>query len=259
MTFFDVLSLVGGIALFLYGMDVLGKSLEKAAGSQLKSILSKLTNSTIKVLLLGVAVTAVIQSSAATTVMVVGFVNSGLMQLGQAVGVIMGANIGTTVTAWILSLTGISGSSFFIQLLNPMSFTPILAIIGVALQMFSKRERRRNIGSVMIGFAVLMFGMETMSGAVSGLRNDPVFVNLFLAFKNPLLGVVAGAVLTGIIQSSSASVGILQALSATGAVSYAAAIPIIMGQNIGTTVTALLSSIGTNKNCLLYTSPSPRD
>ena len=171
MTFFDVLSLVGGIALFLYGMDVLGKSLEKAAGSQLKSILSKLTNSTIKGLLLGVAVTAVIQSSAATTVMVVGFVNSGLMQLGQAVGVIMGANIGTTVTAWILSLNGISGSSFFVQLLNPMSFTPILAIIGVALQMFSKRERRRNIGSVMIGFAVLMTGMTTMSNAVLPLQN----------------------------------------------------------------------------------------
>ena len=180
MTFFDVLSLVGGIALFLYGMDVLGKSLEKAAGSQLKSILSKLTNSTIKGLLLGVAVTAVIQSSAATTVMVVGFVNSGLMQLGQAVGVIMGANIGTTVTAWILSLNGISGSSFFVQLLNPMSFTPILAIIGVALQMFSKRERRRNIGSVMIGFAVLMFGMNIMSESVEPLKNVPEFTNLFV-------------------------------------------------------------------------------
>ena len=193
MTFFDVLSL-----------DVLGKSLERAAGSQLKSILSKLTNSTIKGLLLGVAVTAVIQSSAATTVMVVGFVNSGLMQLGQAVGVIMGANIGTTVTAWILSLNGISGSSFFIQLLNPMSFTPILAIIGVALQMFSKRERRRNIGSVMIGFAVLMFGMSSMSGAVSPLRTDPVFLRILTTFSNPLLGILFGALFTCVLQSANA-------------------------------------------------------
>lgn len=249
MTFFDVLSLVGGIALFLYGMDVLGKSLEKAAGSQLKSILSKLTNSTIKGLLLGVAVTAVIQSSAATTVMVVGFVNSGLMQLGQAVGVIMGANIGTTVTAWILSLTGISGSSFFIQLLNPMSFTPILAIIGVALQMFSKRERRRNIGSVMIGFAVLMFGMNIMSESVEPLKNVPEFTNLFVIFgKNPILSIVVGCILTAIIQSSSASVGILQALSATGAVTFGSAIPIIMGQHIGTCITAMIAAIGTTKN-----------
>lgn len=249
MTFFDVLSLVGGIALFLYGMDVLGKSLEKAAGSQLKSILSKLTNSTIKGLLLGVAVTAVIQSSAATTVMVVGFVNSGLMQLGQAVGVIMGANIGTTVTAWILSLNGISGSSFFIQLLNPMSFTPILAIIGVALQMFSKRERRRNIGSVMIGFAVLMFGMNIMSESVEPLKNVPEFTNLFVIFgKNPILSIFVGCILTAIIQSSSASVGILQALSATGAVTFGSAIPIIMGQHIGTCITAMIAAIGTTKN-----------
>ena len=249
MTFFDVLSLVGGIALFLYGMDVLGKSLEKAAGSQLKSILSKLTNSTIKGLLLGVAVTAVIQSSAATTVMVVGFVNSGLMQLGQAVGVIMGANIGTTVTAWILSLNGISGSSFFIQLLNPMSFTPILAIIGVALQMFSKRERRRNIGSVMIGFAVLMFGMNIMSESVEPLKNVPEFTNLFVIFgKNPILSIIVGCILTAIIQSSSASVGILQALSATGAVTFGSAIPIIMGQHIGTCITAMIAAIGTTKN-----------
>ena len=249
MTFFDVLSLVGGIALFLYGMDVLGKSLEKAAGSQLKSILSKLTNSTIKGLLLGVAVTAVIQSSAATTVMVVGFVNSGLMQLGQAVGVIMGANIGTTVTAWILSLNGISGSSFFVQLLNPMSFTPILAIIGVALQMFSKRERRRNIGSVMIGFAVLMFGMNIMSESVEPLKNVPEFTNLFVIFgKNPILSIIVGCILTAIIQSSSASVGILQALSATGAVTFGSAIPIIMGQHIGTCITAMIAAIGTTKN-----------
>ena len=249
MTFFDVLSLVGGIALFLYGMDVLGKSLERAAGSQLKSILSKLTNSTIKGLLLGVAVTAVIQSSAATTVMVVGFVNSGLMQLGQAVGVIMGANIGTTVTAWILSLNGISGSSFFIQLLNPMSFTPILAIIGVALQMFSKRERRRNIGSVMIGFAVLMFGMNIMSESVEPLKNVPEFTNLFVIFgKNPILSIFVGCILTAIIQSSSASVGILQALSATGAVTFGSAIPIIMGQHIGTCITAMIAAIGTTKN-----------
>ncbi len=244
-----MLSLVGGTALFLYGMDVLSKSLEKAAGSRLKSILSKLTNSTIKGLLLGVAVTAVIQSSAATTVMVVGFVNSGLMQLGQAVGVIMGANIGTTVTAWILSLNGISGSSFFIQLLSPMSFTPILAIAGVALQMFSKRECRRSIGSVMIGFAVLMFGMNVMSKSVEPLKNVPEFTNLFVIFgKNPILSIAVGCILTAIIQSSSASVGILQALSATGAVTFGSAIPIIMGQHIGTCVTTMIAAIGTTKN-----------
>ena len=196
MTFFDVLSLVGGIALFLYGMDVLGKSLEKAAGSQLKSILSKLTNSTIKGLLLGVAVTAVIQSSAATTVMVVGFVNSGLMTLKQAIGVIMGANIGTTVTAWLLSLGGISGDAVWVQLLKPTSFTPVLALIGIIMYMFSKDSRKNDTGMIMLGFATLMFGMDTMSGAVSGLREVPAFRQMFIAFTNPLLGVLAGAALT---------------------------------------------------------------
>ena len=248
MDIFDTLTMLGGLALFLFGMSLMGQALERRAGGKLRSLLDRMTGKPIAGFLTGLGVTAVIQSSSATTVMVVGFVNSGLMTLRQSISVIMGANVGTTVTAWLLSLGDIDGSSVLIRLLKPTSFTPILAVIGIILYLFCKSSRKKDSGVILLGFATLMFGMETMSGAGSGLRNDPVFVNLFLAFKNPLLGVVAGAVLTGIIQSSSASVGILQALSATGAVSYAAAIPIIMGQNIGTTVTALLSSIGTNKN-----------
>ena len=234
--------------MFLFGMNVMGDGLERRAGSSLKTLLGKLTDSKIKGFLTGLGVTAVIQSSSATTVMVVGFVNSRLMTLKQSIGVIMGANIGTTVTAWILSLGGISSDNLFMQLLKPTSFTPVLALIGTAFLMFSKSTKQKDVGTILLGFATLMFGMDTMSGAVSGLADIPAFQNLFLMFENPVLGVLVGAVLTGIIQSSSASVGILQALSATGAVSYAAAIPIIMGQNIGTCITALLSSFGANKN-----------
>ena len=248
MDLFDVLTMIGGLCLFLFGMNVMGESLERAAGNSLRSLLSKLTGSRIAGFLTGLAVTAVIQSSSATTVMVVGFVNSGLLSLSQAIGVIMGANVGTTVTAWILSLGGISGDSLFMQLLKPTSFTPVLALIGIIYYMFVKDSKKKDIGMILLGFAVLMFGMDTMSGAVKGLKDEPWFTNLFLLFKNPILGVLAGMILTGIIQSSSASVGILQALSATGAISFGASIPIIMGQNIGTTVTALLSSVGTNKN-----------
>ena len=248
MNLFDVLTLVGGLSLFLFGMNLMGSYLEKSAGSSLKMLLSKLTSRKFLGFLTGMGVTAVIQSSSATTVMVVGFVNSGLLSLRQAIGVIMGANVGTTVTAWILSLTGLESGNFFVQLLKPSSFTPVLALIGIILTMVSKKERKKDIGMILLGFAVLMFGMETMSGAVAGLKEIPEFQNLLLMFTNPILGVLAGAALTAIIQSSSASVGILQALSATGQVTYGAAIPIIMGQNIGTTVTALLSSVGTNKN-----------
>ena len=248
MTIFDVLTMIGGLCLFLFGMNIMGDGLERRAGNSLKTLLGKLTDSKIKGFLTGLGVTAVIQSSSATTVMVVGFVNSRLMTLRQSIGVIMGANIGTTVTAWILSLGGISSDNLVMQLLKPTSFTPVLALIGTAFLMFSKSTKQKDVGTILLGFATLMFGMDTMSGAVSGLADIPAFQNLFLMFENPILGVLVGAVLTGIIQSSSASVGILQALSATGAVSYAAAIPIIMGQNIGTCVTALLSSFGTNKN-----------
>ena len=248
MTIFDVLTMIGGLCLFLFGMNVMGDGLERRAGNSLKTLLGKLTDSKVKGFLTGLGVTAVIQSSSATTVMVVGFVNSRLMTLKQSIGVIMGANIGTTVTAWILSLGGISSDNLVMQLLKPTSFTPVLALIGTAFLMFSKSTKKKDTGTILLGFATLMFGMDTMSGAVSGLAQVPAFQNLFLMFENPVLGVLVGAVLTGVIQSSSASVGILQALSATGAVSYAAAIPIIMGQNIGTCVTALLSSFGTNKN-----------
>ena len=248
MTIFDVLTMIGGLCLFLFGMNIMGDGLERRAGSSLKALLAKLTDSKIMGFLTGLGVTAVIQSSSATTVMVVGFVNSRLMTLKQSIGVIMGANIGTTVTAWILSLGGISSDNLFIQLLKPTSFTPVLALLGTVFMMFSKSTKRKDVGTILLGFATLMFGMDTMSDAVSGLADIPAFQNLFLMFENPVLGVLVGAVLTGIIQSSSASVGILQALSATGAVSYAAAIPIIMGQNIGTCVTALLSSFGANKN-----------
>ena len=248
MDIFNALTLIGGLCLFLFGMSVMGDSLERAAGNSLRTILGKLTNNRMMGFLTGLAVTAVIQSSSATTVMVVGFVNSSLMTLKQAISVIMGANVGTTVTAWLLSLSGIDGDTLFVQLLKPMSFTPILALIGVIFQMFGKSSRKKDIGSILLGFATLMFGMDIMSSAVSGLKDIPTFQQMFVMFKNPVLGVLAGAVLTAIIQSSSASVGILQALAATGQVSYGAAIPIIMGQNIGTCITAILSSIGTTKN-----------
>ena len=248
MDFFSILTLVGGLAMFLYGMQVMGDGLAKVSGGKLERILENLTSSPIKAVLLGAAVTAVIQSSSATTVMVVGFVNSGIMRLSQAVGVIMGANIGTTATSWILSLAGIESENFFIRLLKPTSFAPILALIGIVLLMFVKNQKKKDIGMIMIGFAVLMFGMESMSGAVKPLADVPEFTNIMTAFSNPLFGVLAGTILTAIIQSSSASVGILQALCMTGAVPYTVALPIIMGQNIGTCVTALLSAIGANKN-----------
>ena len=248
MDLFDVLTLLGGLSLFLFGMNLMGASLEKRAGSSLKILLGKLTSRKILGFLTGMGVTAVIQSSSATTVMVVGFVNSGLLTLRQAISVIMGANVGTTVTAWILSLTGLDGDNFFVMLLKPTSFTPILALIGVVLTMMAKSDKKKDVGMILLGFAVLMFGMDTMSGAVAGLEEVPEFRNILLMFSNPVLGVLAGAGLTAIIQSSSASVGILQALSATGQVTYGAAIPIIMGQNIGTCVTAMISSVGANKN-----------
>ena len=248
MDFFDVLALFGGLAMFLYGMNVMGDSLAKTAGGKLERILEKLTSTPIRGVLLGACVTAVIQSSSATTVMVVGFVNSGIMKLSQAVGIIMGANIGTTITSWILSLSGIEGESFWIQMLKPSSFSPILAVIGIILISFTKSERKHDIGNIFLGFTVLMFGMDMMSGSVSGLRDVPEFTNILTMFSNPILGMLAGAVLTAVIQSSSASVGILQALCATGGVSFGVALPIIMGQNIGTCVTALISAIGAKKN-----------
>ena len=247
MTIFNVFSLLGGLALFLFGMDIMGKALEKQAGGQLQKILSKLTDNPLKGFFLGLCVTAVIQSSSATTVMVVGFVNSGIMELHQAIGVIMGSNVGTTVTSWILSLSGLQGDSLLINLLKPTSFSPLLAFIGILLYM-CKSEKKKGVGTILIGFAVLMTGMTTMSNAVLPLQNEAWFTSLFTRFSNPLLGVLVGALVTGIIQSSSASVGILQALSATGVITYGSAIPIIMGQNIGTCVTALLSSVGTTKN-----------
>ena len=248
MTIFDVLSLIGGLCLFLFGMNIMGDALERRAGGKLRTLLGKLTTNRAAGLLTGMGVTSVIQSSSATTVMVVGFVNSGLMTLSQAINVIMGSNIGTTITAWILSLGGIESDNVFVKLLKPSSFTPVLALIGIIFCMFFKDGKKKDTGTILLGFATLMFGMETMSDAVSVLKNVPAFTNLFVAFQNPILGVLAGAVLTAIIQSSSASVGILQSLSATGAVTYGAAIPIIMGQNIGTCITAILSSIGANKN-----------
>ena len=248
MDIFGILTLVGGLALFLYGMSIMGDGLEKVSGGKLEMLLEKLTSNPLKAVGLGVAVTAVIQSSSATTVMVVGFVNSGIMKLSQAIGVIMGANIGTTVTSWILSLTGIQGESIFVRLLKPSSFTPILAAIGIILYMSGKNSKKKDIGGIFLGFAVLMFGMEAMSGAVEPLADVPEFTSMLTMFKNPLLGVLVGAVLTAVIQSSSASVGILQALSVTGAFTYQAVIPIIMGQNIGTCVTAMLSAVGANRS-----------
>lgn len=248
MDIFSVLTMIGGLSLFLFGMNIMGQSLEQRAGGKLRSLLGKMTTNKAAGLLTGLGVTAVIQSSSATTVMVVGFVNSGLMTLKQAINVIMGANIGTTATAWILSLAGIDSSNVFVSLLKPTSFTPILALIGIILYMFCKSTKKKDTGMILLGFATLMFGMETMSDAVSGLSEVEEFTNLFLLFKNPFLGLIAGAVLTAVIQSSSASVGILQALAVTGQISYGAAVPIIMGQNIGTCVTAMISSVGANKN-----------
>ena len=248
MDIFGVLNMMCGLALFLYGMHVMGEGLSRTSGGKLESILERLTQNKIKAVLLGAGVTAVIQSSSATTVMVVGFVNSGIMRLSQAAGVIMGANIGTTVTSWILSLTGIESSNWLLKLCKPSSFTPVLAVVGVAFVMFTKSEKKHNIGTILVGFTVLMTGMEMMSSAVEPLADVPEFTNILLMFTNPVLGMLAGLLLTAVIQSSSASVGILQALCMTGAVPYSAALPIIMGQNIGTCVTALLSSIGASKN-----------
>ena len=248
MSIFDILSMVGGLSLFLFGMTLMGQALERRAGNSLRTVLGKLTSNRAAGFLTGLGVTAVIQSSSATTVMVVGFVNSGLLLLKQAINVIMGANVGTTVTAWILSLSGIDGDNVFIKLLKPTSFTPVLALIGIVFFMFCKKNKTKDTGMILLGFATLMFGMDTMSAAVSGLKDVPGFRDLFLMFQNPLLGMLAGAILTAIIQSSSASVGLLQALATTGQITFGAAIPIIMGQNIGTCITALLSGIGANKN-----------
>lgn len=248
MSIYSIFSLFGGLALFLYGMNMMGDGLEKISGGKLEQILEKMTDKTYKGVLLGCAVTAVIQSSSAVTVMVVGFVNSGIMELSRAIGVIMGANIGTTATAWILSLTGIDGDSLIVNLLKPSSFAPVLAVIGVFLLLFSKSDKRKNIGGIIAGFGILMMGMEFMSDSMSGLADNQQFTSILLKFSNPVLGIFAGMILTAIIQSSSASVGILQALSLTGAVSFGTAFPIVLGQNIGTCVTALIASVGTNKN-----------
>lgn len=248
MSFFDLLTMIGGLAFFLYGMNMMGDGLAHASGGRLEKILEKLTNTPLKAVLVGAGVTAVIQSSSATTVMVVGFVNSGIMKLQQAVGVIMGANVGTTITAWILGATGIDSDSFVVQMCKPTSFSPILAIIGMGFLMFSHREKLKNTATILVGFAILMFGMDTMSNAVKPLADVPEFTNILLRFTNPVLGMLAGLLLTAVIQSSSASVGILQALCATGAVGYGAAVPIIMGQNIGTCVTAMISGVGASRN-----------
>lgn len=248
MDIFNILSMVGGLALFLYGMHVMGEALEKMSGGKLEKILEKLTSNRLSAVLLGAGVTAVIQSSGATTVMVVGFVNSGIMKLNQAIGIIMGANIGTTATSWLLSLAGIEGGSFFLQMLKPTSFTPILAVIGAIFVVFCKSEKKHDIGTILLGFAILMYGMNAMSTAVEPLKDVPEFTNVLTKFENPILGLLAGFVLTTIMQSSSVSVGILQALCSTGAVSYALALPIIMGQNIGSCTTAMLSSVGASRD-----------
>ncbi len=248
MDIFGLLTMIGGLALFLYGMHIMGDGLAKTSGGKLEGILEKFTSKTSLAVLLGAVVTAVIQSSSATTVMVVGFVNSGIMKLNQAVGIIMGANIGTTITSWILSLAGIESDNVFMKMLKPSSFAPIFAIVGVSLMLFAKSTKKKDVGTILAGFAILMTGMDTMSNALKPLADMPGFTNIFIMFKNPVLGVIVGALLTAVIQSSSASVGILQALCLTGSVSYASAIPIIMGQNIGTCVTALISGIGASKN-----------
>lgn len=243
-----LVSLLGGLALFLFGMDVMGKSLERTAGGKLQTVLAKMSASVPKGFLLGLAVTAVIQSSSATTVMVVGFVNSGILTLKQAVGVIMGSNVGTTVTAWILSLSGLEGDSLLVQFFKPSTLAPLMGAIGIVLYMFTKSEKKKNIGCILLGFMALMTGMELMSGSMKFLKNEPWFAELMVSFSNPLIGILVGAALTALIQSSSASVGILQSLCSTGAVSFGCAIPIILGQNIGTCVTAMMGSIGANKN-----------
>jgi len=245
---FKIIALLGGLALFLFGMDVMGKALERTAGGKLQTILAKMSSNVFKGFLLGLGVTAVIQSSSATTVMVVGFVNSGIMTLKQAVGVIMGSNIGTTVTAWILSLSGLEGDSFIVQLFKPSTLSPVLGTIGIILYMFTKSEKKKNIGTVMLGFMALMTGMDLMSGSMSFLKGEAWFAELMISFSNPLLGILFGAILTAVIQSSSASIGIIQGLCGTGVVSFGAALPIILGQNIGTCVTALLGSVGANRN-----------
>ncbi len=248
MSIFNILTLAGGLALFLFGMNYMGSSLEKLGGGKFESILEKMTNNRFKGLIFGTAITAIIQSSSAVTVMSVGFVNSGIMSLSQVTGIIMGANIGTTITSWLLSLTGIQSSNLFISLLKPSSFTPVLALIGIILYLFCKSDKKKNIGSIFLGFSVLMFGMEAMSGAVEPLKDVPEFTNLLIKFSNPVLGLMAGMLLTAVIQSSSASVGILQALTVTGSITIGTAFPIILGQNIGTCITALISAIGTSKN-----------
>lgn len=248
MDFFDLLTMVGGLALFLYGMHLLSEGLEKLSGGRLERVLENLTNNRLKAVLLGAGVTAVIQSSSATTVMVVGFVNSGIMKLSQAIGIIMGANVGTTITSWLLSLTGIESDNFLLQLVKPTSFSPVLAAVGVVFILFLKSGRKRDLGSILVGFAILMMGMDTMSSAVKPLSQVPQFTGLFTMFTNPVLGLIVGALLTAVIQSSSASVGILQALCATGSINYAAAVPIILGQNIGTCATAMMSGVGASKN-----------
>ena len=248
MDFFSILTLMGGLAMFLYGMDIMGDGLKKLSGSKLEMILEKLTSNRIKGFLLGAGVTAVIQSSGATTVMLVGFVNSGIMKLSQTVSIIMGANLGTTITAWILSLSGINGESFFLRILKPSSFTPILAMIGIILSFTAKRDKQKDIGSILLGFSVLMFGMETMSSSMAGLKDSPVFARLLVMFSNPIMGVLAGFVLTAVIQSSSASVGVLQAISITGAINFSTALPLILGANIGAALTPMLSAINGNTN-----------
>ena len=248
MDFFSVLTLFGGLAMFLYGMDIMGEGLKKLSGSKLEMILERLTSNPIKGFLLGAGVTAVIQSSGATTVMLVGFVNSGIMKLAQTVSIIMGANLGTTVTAWILSLSGINGESFFLRLLKPSSFTPVLAMIGIILSFTAKRDKQKDIGSILLGFSVLMFGMETMSASMAGLKDSPVFASLLVMFSNPVMGILAGFLLTAVIQSSSAAVGVLQALSITGAINFATALPIVLGANVGAAITPMLSAINGNTN-----------
>ena len=243
-----LVSLLGGLALFLFGMDTMGKALERTAGGRLQTILAKMSSNVPKGFLLGLAVTAVIQSSSATTVMVVGFVNSGIMTLKQAVGVIMGSNVGTTVTAWILSLSGLEGDSFLVQLCKPSTLSPLLGTVGIILYMFTKSEKKKNIGAILLGFMALMTGMELMSGSMKFLKNEAWFAQLMVSFSNPVIGILVGAALTAIIQSSSASVGILQSMCSTGAVSFGCAIPVILGQNIGTCVTAMMGAIGANKN-----------
>lgn len=248
MNIFDIIKLLGGLALFLYGMDYMEKSLRRLSGGKLEKILEKMTDNRFKGLLLGAGITALIQSSSAVTVLSVGFVNSKIMTLHQVIGIIMGANIGTTITGWLLSLTGIEGAGMLLNLMKPSSFTPILAMIGVMMLIYCKSEKNKNISALLLGFSVLIFGMENMSSAVAPLKDVPAFTNILMMFSNPVLGILAGAMITAVIQSSSASIGILQALSVTGAISFSAAFPIILGQNIGTCITALISAAGTSRN-----------